>query len=73
MPNVTISLDDDLLKRGRDFARSQNLSFNAFVRELIDQRTRKQNEWLYDMFKHADNLKARSDDTSWTRDELYRY
>jgi len=72
MKNVTLSFDDELLERGREYARLQNSSFNAFVRDLVDQRTRPQNEWLEDFFHLADELKASSDGQAWTRDELYR-
>jgi len=73
MPNVTLAFDDDLLERGRSYARSQNISFNAFVRELVDQRTRPKEDWLQDMFDFADDLKLCSPEEKWTRDDLYRY
>jgi len=72
MKNVTLSFDDALLERGREYARRQNLSFNAFVRDLVDQRTRPQSEWLEDFFRLADELNASSEGQVWTRDELNR-
>ncbi len=33
--NVTISLSDSLLEKGREYARSHGKSFNQFVRETI--------------------------------------
>jgi hypothetical protein len=72
MRNVTLSFDEELLERGRDYARSQNISFNALVRKLVDQRTRPGGEWVDEAFKLADELKA-SSDRDWARDELYRY
>ena len=73
MPNVTLAFDDDLLERGRNYARSQNISFNAFVRDLVDQHTRPKGDWLQEMFDFADELKLRSQEEKWTRDALYRY
>jgi len=72
MKNVTIAFDDELLARGREYARRQNLSFNAFVRDLVDQRARLQSEWVEDFFRLADELNANSEGQVWTRDELYR-
>jgi len=73
MPNVTLTFDDELLERGRCHARSQNLSFNAFIRELVDQRTRPKEDWLQEVFDLADKLEINSHGEKWTRDELYRY
>lgn len=72
MANVTLSFNDELLERGRKYAKSQNLSFNAFVRELVDQRTRAKESWLQEAFILADDLAASSKGETWTRDELYR-
>ncbi len=72
MTNVTLAFDDELLERGREYARKQNLSFNALVRQLVDQRTRPGDDWLDDVFSFADELTIDSRGERWSRDELYR-
>jgi len=73
MKNVTLSIDDDILKIGREYARRHNISFNAMVRQLIEQTVKSSSDkWLYDTFSLMDKLNVSSEGESWTRDELYR-
>ncbi len=73
MKNVTLSIDDDILKIGREYARRHNISFNAMVRQLIEQTVKSSSDkWLYDTFSLMDKLNVSSEGKSWTRDELYR-
>ena len=37
MKNITLSIDENILKTGREYARRHNISFNAMVRQLIEQ------------------------------------
>ena len=37
MRNITLSIDDDILQAGREYARQHNVSFNVLVRKLIEQ------------------------------------
>lgn len=67
--NVTISLDDQLLEKCREFAGNQGKSFNEFVRDLLratvdDRQARLQEAWEY-----ADELHLRLDATIPTREE----
>ena len=41
MKNITLSIDDDLLKLGREYARTQHQSFNVLVRRLLEQTVTK--------------------------------
>lgn len=73
MKNITLSIDEDLLKLGREYARTHNISFNGLVRKLIEQTVQKPNtRWLDDTFEYIDNQIDSSQGISWTRDELYR-
>jgi hypothetical protein len=38
MPNVTISFDEDLLAKGRLYARKHKMSLNALLRKLLKAR-----------------------------------
>lgn len=73
MKNITLSIDDDVLQAGRDYARSHNISFNVLVRKLIEQTVvSKNNRWLDDTFILMDKADASSEDRKWSREELYR-
>lgn len=73
MKNITLSIDDELLQAGRDYARAHDISFNVLVRKLVEQTVMpKQREWLEDCFALMDRTYANSQGSTWTRDELYR-
>ena len=40
MPNITLSLDADLMRRGRDYAQTHGTSLNALIRKLLDEHTK---------------------------------
>jgi hypothetical protein len=71
MPNVTLALDEELLTRGREYAKEHDMSFNALMRELLDQTTRQNGDWLEDIFALADQHPINSGGATWTREELY--
>jgi hypothetical protein len=73
MKNVTLSIDEDILKVGRDYARKHNMSFNGLVRKLIQQTVESNSEkWLEDTFLLMDKVNVSSENRTWTREELYR-
>lgn len=73
MKNITLSIDEDILQAGREYARVHNMSFNALVRKLIEQTVVPQkNKWLTDTFSLMDKVNVSSQGDKWTRDELYR-
>ncbi len=73
MRNITLSIDDDLLEKGREYARSHNISLNALVRKLLKQAVvREESRWLDDMFKLMDRANVSSKGKRGTRNELYR-
>jgi hypothetical protein len=73
MKNITLSMDENLLKTGREYARKHNLSFNALVSRLVEQAVLSPNdEWLEDTFSLMDTLSVSSEGATWTREELHR-
>jgi len=73
MKNITLSIDDDLLEKGRAYAHSHNISLNVLVRRLLEQAVvRKDSQWLDEMFRLMDKANVSSKGKRWTRDELYR-
>ena len=72
MPNVTISLDEDLLKAGRQYAKKHNTSVNALIRKLLEQTVRSQSEdWLDECFRLMDRAGVNSQGKQWKREDLY--
>ena len=73
MKNITLSMDERVLKAGREYARQHNVSFNVLVRRLVEQTVLStKNQWLEDTFSLMDSLKVSSDHQAWTREELHR-
>ena len=73
MKNITLSIDEDILQAGRDYARSHDMSFNVLVRKLIEQTVIPQKEkWLTDTFSLMDKVNTSSNGKKWSREELYR-
>lgn len=73
MKNITLSMDEELLRAGREYARSHNISFNLFVRKLIQQAVaQKEGNWLDKTFALMDEADAASGDRTWSREDLYR-
>ena len=72
MPNITISLDEDLLKSGRRYAEEHQTSMNALIRKLLEQTVRVQSEdWLEECFNLMDRAKGNSEGRKWKREDLY--
>jgi len=73
MKNITLSMDDDLLKTGREYASRHNISFNVMLRRLIEQTVKPPlDKWLDDTFLLMDKLDLSSEDEFWTREDLHR-
>ncbi|MEW6358900.1 MAG: DUF6364 family protein [Planctomycetota bacterium] len=72
MPNVTISLDDDLLKFGRRYAEEHGTSLNALIRKLIESAVASQSrDWIEECFRLMDQANVSSDGRRWHREDLY--
>ena len=72
MPNITISLNEDLLKAGRRYAEKQNTSMNALIRKLLEETVITTSEdWLEECFNLMDRAGADSKGKRWRREDLY--
>jgi plasmid stability protein len=75
MSNLTLTIDDELLKRARIRALEQDTSVNALVREYLEQlAARRPDREAMDAFlAMTESIHAGSGrgGRSWTRDELY--
>ena len=73
MKNITLSIDETTLKAGREYARKHNMSFNSFVRQLLQQNVLKPSaQWLVELFELMDKAKGNSAGKKWERQDLHR-
>ena len=74
MKNVTISINEDLLKAGRKYAEEHHVSLNALLRQLLAKAVLKstKKEWLAESFAIMDKAKGNSKGKKWNREDLYR-
>lgn len=73
MPNITISLDDDLIKESRDYAKKHNTSLNNLIRVLLKKTVSSSgSNWLDECFRLMDQANINSDGLKWSREDLYR-
>ncbi len=71
--NLTLSVDDRVLERARDVARSMDKSVNQLVREYLEQLAGEaQADADWDEFERL-SLESEGDSRGWkfNRDELY--
>ena len=75
MPNVTMSIDEDLLKRARKIAIDQDTTISDLFRNYLDDLTRTDSIRLEYVADELDRLFEKSEATSagasWTRDSLH--
>jgi len=72
MPNVTISIDEELLKSGRQYAEKHNTSVNALIRSLLEQTVKRDStQWVEECFALMDRANASSKGRTWRREDLY--
>lgn len=72
MKNVTISLEEEILKAGREYAKRHNTSLNALIRKLLAQTVLPESQnWLEECFTLMDQANANSHGEKWKREDLY--
>lgn len=73
MKNITLSIDNDVLRAGREYAKKHNISFNALIRRLLEQTVLKSShDWIDECLQLMDKAKANSQGKKWRRKDLYR-
>lgn len=72
MKNVTLSLDENLVKTGREYAKKFNMSLNTLIRKLLSQTVNNSSgNWMDECFLLMDKANGRSSGKKWTREDLY--
>jgi hypothetical protein len=72
MPNVTLSMDHDLLVKSRAYARRQHTTLNSMIRQLVQKTvTEEQTAWVDECFQKMNEAGGDSKGQSWKREDLY--
>lgn len=72
MPNVTLSFDEEFLRKARQYARKHNLSLNALIRKLLKETVEpEETDWLEQCFSLMDQAMGNSQGQKWKREELH--
>jgi plasmid stability protein len=74
MANLTITIDDEILKRARLRATEQGTSVNAVVREYLEQYAGSrsaQEQALLKLLALSKQAASKRGRRTWTRDELH--
>jgi hypothetical protein len=74
MANLTITVDDEVLKRARLRATEQGTSVNSIVREYLEQYAGSrsaQEQALAKLLAMSEQARSRRGRRSWTREELH--
>lgn len=71
MRNVTLAMDEELVRKGREYARKHGMSFNALMRDLLRRRVLQESDWIAECFRKMDAAGGRSAGRKWKREDLY--
>ncbi len=75
MANLTLAIDDELLKRARQVAVEQQTTVNALVRayleELVDRHSYDADKLIRELSALYARTSVRKGRRAWTRDELH--
>jgi post-segregation antitoxin (ccd killing protein) len=74
MSNLTITVEDDLLRRARQKATEEGTSINAAIRDFLEEWTARRQTYrraAADFVRIVDEAGAGSGGRNWTRDDLY--
>ena len=72
MPNVTLAIKKELLEKGRAYARQQNLSLNALIRKLLEEKVGGHQQQSIDaILALSEDIQVSSEGKAWSREDLY--
>jgi plasmid stability protein len=74
MANLTITVNDDALRRARSRAALEGRSVNALLKEVLEAYSgtdRDRHAAVEDLLTHSKSTPSRSGHCKWTRDELH--
>ena len=72
MKNITLSIDEETLDAGREYAQRHQTTLNALVRELLVRTVLSDRKAaVREMFRLMDVHPGNSQGRHWTREDLY--
>jgi predicted transcriptional regulator len=72
MRNITLSFPDDIIKRGKEYARRRGISLNALVRDALRREIEREEQDASGVLLNIiASTGGRSGGWRWSRDELY--
>lgn len=73
MKNITLALDEKIIRKGRKYASKHNLTLNSLVRRLLEKTVETDSsDWLEECFSKMDKIDLPEKIGKWNREELYR-
>ncbi len=73
MPNVTISINEDLLKSSREYAKRHGTSLNALIRRLLVETVNPEaGAWPEEFLKAVSQARGNSRGWKWNREDIYK-
>lgn len=73
MANLTLSIDDELLNRGRNYAQARGTSLNSLVRKLLTDAVSTPDASVDSMIERLRHSSGDSKGVKFSREELHRY
>lgn len=73
MKNITLALDEETLRAGREYVRRHHTSLNALIRKLLRQTVAQDSKasGLEEFLRLAEAAKGDSKGWKWNREELH--
>lgn len=73
MRNLTLAVDDELLRQARSYAALHGTTVNQMVRDLLAARVcaASENSQMGESFRLADESAGKARAWKWNRDEIY--
>lgn len=73
MKNITLALDEETHRAGREYARHHHTSLNALIRKLLRQTIAQDSKTsgLEEFLRLAEAAKADSKGWKWNREEIH--
>ena len=70
MRNVTLAMDEELIEKGRECARSRGMPFDALIRERLHELVDHPSDWTEEAFRAMEEAAGGSGGRRWPRDHL---
>jgi len=72
MKNITLSISEDLVKQGREYAAKHGTTLNALIRKLLKSTVQPENQTkASQILREMEKLKSPQDSITWKREDVY--